>query len=258
MGRFGFGRCGFVQQRVMDEMNDPVPLAPPNRQAPFQGMNPGQLMCAKLGCRTCELLSLPDWVPQGLVDLCQVRLEEAGVKLESERKRRKGNRKRKVVEGVDMCGQEERQWKSSNRAHPPHAHLPSHPSSCLPCPAPPPQPQDCWEDDPLARPAMEDVISSLNLLVVDLMGPDRAMAAFPDMAKLVLALRRAGAAAAAPCSANGSDSSSGGAEAGGRGASGGGSGGGSGVAGGGSGGGGVGLGGGAIVGSLRSQRVRVL
>jgi hypothetical protein len=44
---------------------------------------------------------------------------------------------------------------------------------------------------------MEDVVAALNLLVIQLMGQERAMAAFPDVAKLVLAQRRAAAAAAA-------------------------------------------------------------
>lgn len=37
-------------------------------------MNPGQLMGAKLARATAELLPLPDWAPQGLVDLCYVSL----------------------------------------------------------------------------------------------------------------------------------------------------------------------------------------
>jgi hypothetical protein len=42
-------------------------------QAPFHGMNPGQLMTAKLLRPTAEMLPLPDWVPRGLADLCHVR-----------------------------------------------------------------------------------------------------------------------------------------------------------------------------------------
>jgi len=55
--------------------------------------------------------------------------------------------------------------------------------------------QHCWADPP-ARPQMDGVVTALNHLVIDLMGQDRAIAAFPDVAKLVLAQRRAAAAAA--------------------------------------------------------------
>jgi hypothetical protein len=35
-------------------------------------MNPGQLMSAKLSRPTADMLPLPDWVPRGLAELCQV------------------------------------------------------------------------------------------------------------------------------------------------------------------------------------------
>jgi len=37
-------------------------------------MNPGQLMNAKLTRPTAEMLPLPDWVPHGLAELCNVSL----------------------------------------------------------------------------------------------------------------------------------------------------------------------------------------
>jgi hypothetical protein len=64
---------------------------------------------------------------------------------------------------------------------------------------------------------MEGVIAALNRLAVELLGQDRAVAAFPDVAKLVLAMRRAAAAATAAASADPHSSGgggSGGAEAG--------------------------------------------
>ncbi|KIZ05372.1 Serine/threonine-protein kinase HT1 [Monoraphidium neglectum] len=115
--------------------------------APFHGMNPGQLMSAKLSRPTADMLPLPDWVPRGLAELCQ----------------------------------------------------------------------GCWRDDPACRPPMEGVIAALNRLAVELLGQDRAVAAFPDVAKLVLAMRRAAAAATAAASADPHSSGgggSGGAEAG--------------------------------------------
>jgi hypothetical protein len=42
---------------------------------------------------------------------------------------------------------------------------------------------------------MEGVVAALSHLVIQLMGQERAMGAFPDVAKLVLAQRRAAAAA---------------------------------------------------------------
>lgn len=44
---------------------------------------------------------------------------------------------------------------------------------------------------------MDAVVASVNREIISLMGPERAVAAFPDLAKAVAAARRAAAAAAA-------------------------------------------------------------
>jgi hypothetical protein len=51
---------------------------------------------------------------------------------------------------------------------------------------------DCWAEAPASRPAMHEVIADLNGMALQLLGEEGALAMFPDMARMLSALRRAG------------------------------------------------------------------
>ena len=51
---------------------------------------------------------------------------------------------------------------------------------------------DCWAEVPASRPAMHEVIADLNGLALQLLGEEGALAMFPDMARMLSAMRQAG------------------------------------------------------------------
>jgi hypothetical protein len=62
----------------------------------------------------------------------------------------------------------------------------------LPCSAPPALVhlcQQCWDEDPAARPAMVSVVERINGLALQLFGEEQALLMFPDLFKTINAHR---------------------------------------------------------------------